>query len=353
MNQPAIAPLLLAWWDTGHADLPWRRTRDPYAIWISEVMLQQTQIKTVIPYYERWMAQFPTVADLAAAPLENVLKAWEGLGYYSRARNLHAAAQQVVEQFGGRLPHSAEMLRTLKGIGPYTAGAIASIAFDAHEPVVDGNVMRVLTRLFDNADNIAEKQTQKWLWRVSAELLPTTRCGDYNQALMELGQQICTTANPTCHYCPLNAQCVARAQGTQLERPVRPPRKKTPHHAVVAAVIRNSDAQLLMLQRPLNGLLGGLWEFPNYMLPVGSSPEQTLAEEATRQLNVQLAELQPLTTVKHAYTHFRITMHAYTAMANNGGVPNDVVHQWVDLSQIEQLPLPVTAQKIVKSLAQG
>src|SRR5690554_4542816 len=205
---------LLQWWDEGHADLPWRRSREPYAIWVAEIMLQQTQITTVIPYYLRWMERFPTVHELAAAELDEVLKMWEGLGYYSRARNLHAAAQAVVEEYGGKLPQTAKELQKLRGIGPYTAGAVASIAFEQPVPILDGNVIRVLSRLYDIADDVTETQTKRYLWQLAEGLVPQERPGDFNQALMELGQRICVPATPRCHRCPVARHCLARERGT-------------------------------------------------------------------------------------------------------------------------------------------
>ena len=246
-----IAPLLLAWWDAGHVDLPWRGTRDPYAIWVAEIMLQQTQVATVIPYYERWLAQLPAVADLAAASLDKVLKLWEGLGYYSRARHMHAAAQRVMREYNGRFPTTAAELQKLKGIGRYTAGAIASIAFDEAVPVLDGNVIRVLSRLTDLAEDVTQAATKKQLWQLAESLVPQERPGDYNQALMELGQQICQPARPLCLLCPLSELCLARQRGTQLERPVKPPRRRTPHYDVVAGIIWHKDeARFLIAQRP-------------------------------------------------------------------------------------------------------
>ncbi|MBX7251062.1 MAG: A/G-specific adenine glycosylase, partial [Candidatus Promineofilum sp.] len=215
---------LLSWWDANRADLPWRRTQDPYAIWIAEVMLQQTQIAAVVPYYERWLARFPTVAALAAAPLDDVLKQWEGLGYYSRARHLHAAAQRIVADHGGRLPDTLEELLRLPGVGRYTAGAVASIAYGVRAPVLDGNVIRVLSRLFDVAEDVTRPETRARLWALAEALVPAERPGDYNQALMELGQVICVPQRPRCLLCPLRDDCLARQRGTQLERPVRPPR---------------------------------------------------------------------------------------------------------------------------------
>jgi A/G-specific adenine glycosylase len=350
-----LAPRLLAWWDAGHADLPWRDSRDPYAIWIAEVMLQQTQITTVIPYYERWLARFPTVATLAAASLDEVLKMWEGLGYYSRARNLHAAAQQIVAEHVGRLPESAEGLRQLPGIGPYTAGAVASIAFGERAPVLDGNVIRVLSRLVDLEADVTETATEKELWRLAASLVPDGRPGDYNQALMELGQRICVPAAPACHRCPLADLCLARARGTQLERPVRPPRRNTPHYDVVAGVIYRDDGAFLIARRPPQGLLGGLWEFPGGKQEEGESLPAALRREIREELAIDIAVGRPLGAIKHAYTHFRITLHAFQAR-HIAGEPQHLGvdgHAWVTLDDLDAYAFAVTDRKIIDILRNG
>jgi A/G-specific adenine glycosylase len=347
-----ISPPLLAWWDKNRADLPWRGAADPYAIWVSEIMLQQTQIVSVIPYYERWMTQLPTVQALAAAPLTQVLKLWEGLGYYSRARNLHAAAQMVVQAYNGRLPTTAKELQSLKGIGRYTAGAIASIAFNEPTPVVDGNVIRVLTRLFDLAEDVTTTAVKNQLWRLAADLIPPERPGDYNQALMELGQTICLPAAPRCHECPIAAHCLARQRGTQLERPVKPPRAATPHYDVVAGVIWRDDGRFLIAQRPLDGLLGGLWEFPGGKLEQGETFAQALQREIREELALEIEVGRPLRPIKHAYTHFRITLHPFHARWLAGepqrlGVAD---YAWVSLPDLDRYPFAVTDQKIIQQL---
>lgn len=346
-----IAPLLLAWWDEGRADLPWRRTKDPYAVWVAEVMLQQTQIATVIPYYERWMAQLPSVEALAAASLDEVLKLWEGLGYYSRARNMHEAARVVVHELGGRLPDTVEGLLRLKGIGPYTAGAIASIAFGRRAAVLDGNVIRVLSRLVDLPLDVTETGTRRLLWRLAQRLVPAERSGDYNEALMELGQQICTPAAPQCHRCPLAAHCLARQRGTQLERPVRPPRKNTPHYEVAAGVIWRGD-RFLITQRPTEGLLGGLWEFPGGKQEEGETLAETLQREIWEELAIEIAVGQALVSIRHAYTHFRITLHAFHAQHVAGEVQHLGVadHAWVTLAELERFAFAVTDRKIIAAL---
>ena len=334
-------------------DLPWRETRDPYAIWVSEIMLQQTQIATVIPYYERWLGQLPTVADLATASLAEVLKLWEGLGYYSRARNMHAAAQMVMTDWNGRFPSTAADLQSLKGIGRYTAGAIASIAFSEQVAVLDGNVIRVLSRLTDLSDDVTQTATKNQLWLLAESLVPAERPGDYNQAIMELGQQVCLPKKPSCLLCPLSKLCLARQQGTQLERPVKPPRKRTPHYDVVAGIIWHKDSERFLIgQRPLDGLLGGLWEFPGGKQEEGETLEEALVREIMEELGIMIEVGRFQTRIKHAYTHFRITLHAFHARHVSGqpqhiGVAN---HAWVTLADLEPYAFAVADREIIISL---
>ena len=357
-QQSQISQQLLHWWDDDHADLPWRRTRDPYAIWISEIMLQQTQITTVIPYYERWMTQFPTVQALAGASLDEVLKVWEGLGYYSRARNLHGAAQMVMADFNGRLPQTAAELMQLKGIGRYTAGAIASIAFDEPVPVLDGNVIRVLSRWTNLSEDVTKTATKNQLWELAETLVPAQRPGDYNQALMELGQSICLSQKPMCLLCPLTVSCLAGQQGTQHERPVKPPRKKTPHYDVVAGVIWQSNVsplaggKFLIAQRPLDGLLGGLWEFPGGKQEKKETLAEALHREICEELDIKIKVGEFMTSIKHAYTHFRITLHAFHAQYQSGSIQHLGVanHKWVTLNELDNYAFAVTDRKIIQTL---
>lgn len=319
---------LLAWYDRAAAALPWRRTRDPYHVWLSEIMLQQTQVETVIPYYERFLAAFPTVAGLAAAPLEDVLKLWEGLGYYSRARNLHRAAQMIVQDMGGYIPTTADGWQKLPGVGRYTAGAIASIAFGERAPILDGNVIRVFARLRDLDADVTQAATKNDLWRQAEVWMPAERPGDYNQALMELGRTVCKPRNPVCGECPIQTHCLAHTRGTQNERPVKTPRAATPHYDVAAGIIWNERGKLLIAQRPLDGLLGGLWEFPGGK----QEPDETLPECLRRELREELAiEVSVgdlFVVVKHGFTHFRITLHAFTCQYV-GGPPRALgVRDW-------------------------
>lgn len=306
-----VPRLLLDWYDRHAADLPWRQRRDVYGIWLAEVMLQQTQVNTVIPYYRRFLQKYPDIQALAATALDEVLKDWEGLGYYSRARSLHRAARQVVEQHGGRFPRSVEELQNLPGVGRYTAGAIASMAYGLPAPVLDGNVIRVFARLLDLPDDVTRPAVQARLWGMAEELLPDERPGDYNQALMELGRTICRPRAPRCTECPLHEHCAARAAGTQALRPVKRKKAPTPHYDVAAGLIRDTEGRLLIAKRPEEGLLGGLWEFPGGKCEQGETLPQALARELREELAIEVAVGELFIRVKHAFTHFRITLHAY------------------------------------------
>lgn len=312
-----LSDALLAWYDQHAAPLPWRANQDPYRVWLSEIMLQQTQVDTVIPYYDRFLTAFPTVTALAAAPIDVVLKLWEGMGYYSRARNLHRAAQAVAEG-GGQFPDTVEGLLALPGIGRYTAGAIASIAFGRQAPLLDGNVMRVFARLTDLPDDITKPATQAHLWRLADAWVPADRPGDYNQALMELGRVVCKPRDPLCGVCPLREMCAAYANGTQNERPVKAKKAPTPHYNVTAGMIWDDSGRVLIAQRPMEGLLGGLWEFPGGK----QEPDETLPACLQRELMEELAitvEVGELyTVVKHGFTHFSITLHAFTCRYVSG-----------------------------------
>lgn len=304
---------LLVWYDRLAVQLPWRSasgtTGDPYRVWLSEIMLQQTQVETVKPYFERFLAAFPTVEALAAAPIEDVLKLWEGLGYYSRARNLHRAAQQVVER--GGFPQTVPELLELSGVGPYSAGAIASIAFGQREPVVDGNVIRIFSRVCDIADDVTQTATKARIWQIAEAALPEQRAGSYNQALMDLGRLICKPRAPLCADCPVNQHCLAYQRGTQTERPVKKAKQATPHYDVTAGIIYNERGEVLIAQRPLDGLLGGLWEFPGGKQEDGESLPECLKRELREELAIEVEVGELFTVVKHGFTHFKITLHAF------------------------------------------
>jgi A/G-specific adenine glycosylase len=314
----SFASDLLTWYDQNAATLPWRRTQDAYCIWLSEIMLQQTQVETVKGYYTRFLSTYPTIAALAAAPLNDVLKLWEGLGYYSRARNLHRAAQMVVRDWHGYFPSSVEDLQKLPGVGRYTAGAIASIAFGQAAPVLDGNVIRVFARLTDLQDDVTQPSVQKALWTLAETWLSTERPGDYNQALMELGRTVCKPRSPLCGQCPIHAHCLAAQRGTRAQRPVKKAKAPTPHYQVSAGIIRDHQRRILIAQRPLDGLLGGLWEFPGGKCEEGEALEACLQRELREELAIEVDVHDKFVVVQHAFTHFRITLHAFNCQYLRG-----------------------------------
>lgn len=346
-----LRPLLLRWYRSNARDLPWRRTSDPYAIWISEIMLQQTRVKAVIPYYQRFMKEFPTVQSLADADIDTVLKAWEGLGYYSRGRNLHAAAKKIVADFEGKLPASAEKLRELPGIGPYTAGAISSIAFGVDESVVDGNVIRVLCRVFCIKDSPKETRTINKLWKLTRELLATGKAGTFNQALMELGAMVCLPRKPLCDQCPLSEFCVACEKGLQETLPVKVAKKAIPHYTIGVGVVWKGG-RVLIDQRKHEGLLGGLWEFPGGKKLDTETLEETVVREVAEELGITVEVAEPLIVVNHAYSHFRVTLHVFECRYVSGRVKRRqcVAWKWVTLDQLDDYAFPAANKRIIAAL---
>lgn len=344
---------LLTWYDEQARELPWRSDPTPYRVWMSEIMLQQTQVTTVLPYFARWMAQFPTVTALAHAPLESVLKTWEGLGYYARARNLHKAAQLVVAAYGGQLPDTVEGLLALPGIGAYTAGAIASIAFGRKAAAVDGNLKRVFARLLAYEVAINTPSAEKDLWAIAESLLPNERSGDWNQGLMDLGATICLPRNPRCLLCPLRDECRAHQLGLVHELPRKNARAPRPHYTVVAGVIWNqSRDRLLIAQRPEDKMLGGLWEFPGGKVEDGETLEAGLQRELREELEIEVVVGAQLTVVNHAYTHFSITLHAFHC-THIGGEPQAIGvanFRWLSPDELLVLPYPRTDLRIIEAL---
>ena len=315
-------------------------------------MLQQTRVETVVPYFQRWMERFPTIPCLAAAVQQDVLAAWEGLGYYSRARNLHRAAQVLMTDYGGELPHDVKALRSLPGIGRYTAGAIASIAFGMDEPTLDGNIRRVLARLFDVQIPARSKEGESHLWELAAANLPSGQAGDFNQALMDLGAAICTPHQPNCNYCPLVGHCAAYALGVQEKRPILPARSATPHYIVTAAVIQR-DGKVLIALRPPEGLLGGLWEFPGGKLQDGEDLATCLKREISEELGAEIEIGRQIGAFRHAYTHFRVTLHAFRCTLRSGE-PNNLEHNalvWASIPELQNYPMGKLDRLITKQLA--
>jgi A/G-specific adenine glycosylase len=331
--------------------LPWRGSQDPYAVWVSEVMLQQTQVETVIPYFERWMERFPTIEALATASLQNVLAAWEGLGYYGRARNLYKASQLVMADYGGQLPKERHVLQKLPGVGRYTAAAIASIAFGQDEPALDGNIRRVLARYFDVSEDARSNAGVKILWDLAGQNMPKGKAGDYNQALMDLGAMICTPKTPDCGQCPLSSGCQAKKLGIQALRPVLLPKPPIPHYVVTAAVIRR-DGRVLIARRPLKGLLGGLWEFPGGKQQEAEDLTSCLKREIQEELAVEIEIGDPIGVYRHAYTHFKVTLYAFEcSLVGSEPQPVQVADlTWAELHELAGYPMGKIDRQISQTL---
>ena len=310
MKSNKISRAILPWYSKHARQLPWRDNPDPYTVWISEVMLQQTRADTVIPYFERWMKQYPTIDSLASASQHEVLVIWEGLGYYSRARNLLRTAKIVMNEMGGKLPNDARSLRRFPGIGKYTAGAIASIAYGLDEPVIDGNISRVLSRVFSIRKSINSNSGKELLWQIAKSHLPPGKASEYNQALMELGATICTPRSPACHQCPLAQFCQANKKGIQEEFPIKKKKGEIPFTIAAAAVIQYNH-EILISRRPQDGLLGGMWQFPGCKLELEEEPTECLKREILRTIGVEIDIKEPMGVYNHAYTHFQVKLHAY------------------------------------------
>jgi A/G-specific adenine glycosylase len=338
-----IRAALLEFFDAAARPLPWRASRDPYAIWVSEVMAQQTRVETVVPYYDRWIRTFPDVHSLADAPVDAVLKAWEGLGYYARARNLHAAARAVRERHDGALPRTYDELRALPGIGDYTAGAILSIAFGARRAAVDGNVRRVLARLLDHPD-----PPPALLRRCALALVPTDRPGDFNQALMELGATVCGPRTPSCERCPIAGMCAARAAGTQTVRPRTKRRKAVPTIDIATAIVQRADGRVLVTQRPLTGLLAGMWCFPGEEVAAGSDAAARVAGIAQKYTATHGTPLR-IGTVEQVFTHRRERYHCHVIEAEAASGRAAAGTAWLG-EEDDSLALP-RAQQRIRALA--
>ncbi len=345
-----VRRLLLAAYDAGKRSLPWRGETDPYRIWVSEVMLQQTRVETVIPYYGRWLERFPDIETLAAAEEDEVLRVWQGLGYYSRARRLHEGARVVRERHGGSVPGSSEELRDLPGVGHYTAGAVASIAFGEAVPAVDGNVRRVLSRLFDLPD-----PSPIQLRRLSATLVDPKRPGDFNQALMELGALVCVPRSPRCGECPLRSVCLALEEGTVDERPALKSKKKLREVdvVVVVAVARDDsgEIQFLLRKRPDTGLLAGMWEFP------GVAVEEAPALEAARRLATDLGlkvrkDSLELEMITHLFSHLKVRYRPFFFVVEGwrGQLAEPAGNRWILESDLDEVPLSVAQGKILQGV---
>lgn len=348
-TRDGVGKALLDWYEAEKRDLPWRRTRDPYAIWVSEVMLQQTRVETVIPYWERFMASFPTIEALAEAPEANVLKHWEGLGYYSRVRNLQKAAQVVKERHQGIVPDTLDEMRALPGVGPYTAGAVQSIAYDREVPAVDGNVFRVLSRLYLIEDDIMKPKTRKVFEDLAEFLIPSGRAASFNQGLMELGARVCIPKNPRCGTCPVQPYCQAFAEGVQEDLPVKEKKKPPRPIDMTAALLRDGET-VLIRRRPETGLLAGLWEFPGGERVEGQSLEASLIHQLREALGIEVEPEQLFAQVEHTFSHLRWNMRVYECALRSGTVRESDEIRWVRMQDLDMYTFPVAHQKVVKQL---
>ncbi len=348
----ALREDLVAWFRRGHRDLPWRRTADPYAIWVSEIMLQQTRVDVVAPRFVRWLARFPTVSALAEAPLDDVLEEWAGLGYYARARNLHAAAREVATRYGGRVPDEPAAVRALPGVGRYTAGAILSFAFHRAEPILDGNVIRVLTRLFRIADDPRGAAAQKNLWGLAARFVDGADPSDVNQGLMELGAVVCAPRKPACLVCPLAERCAARREGDAASFPAasRPTKVLALDHVAVA--LRRRD-KVLLARRPPSGLWGGLLELPGGEPLPGESLEEAARRLARERAGLDATASGKLAPFTHVLSHRRITFHGFVADAPSGRVRlgGYDAHQWARPDEAAALGISRATARLLAAVA--
>jgi len=360
-----LSSQLLNWYRDNKRTLPWRGHASAYAVWVSEIMLQQTRVETVIPYFGKWMRSFPTARALAKASEHDVLNAWEGLGYYSRARNLHKAAKIVADQYNGELPRDLNELRKLPGIGRYTLGAIASIAFGMDVAALDGNIKRVYARIFDVSEPVDSTAGEKILWELADENLPKGQAGDYNQALMDLGAMICLPKNPRCLICPVTRLCRARRNGTQDQRPVMKPKKDVPHYVHAAAVIVRRDGipshgnppheQVLLAQRQSQGLLASMWEFPNGRVYGDPAEGLSAALKTGYRLRLRAAmrksvvrKREALGVVQHAYSHFSVTVHVFRCELLS--MPKESNLKWVPVKDLDEFPMGRIDRQIAKMI---
>ncbi len=335
------------WYITHHRRLPWRQTEDPYKIWISEIMLQQTTVQAVLPYYKRWLKIFPDIRTLSEAPLQKVLRAWQGLGYYQRAKNLHRASKIIVEKHEGCLPQHYEDLKKLPGFGPYTTAAVLSFAFDKPYPVMDANVRRVSMRLMRMHRSTSPKNDRELL-RFLTPLLPQKSIGIFNQAIMELGSLVCKPRNPLCLLCPILEYCESFKKGEQEIIP-HPKKRKYKKIEAVVGIIKEKEKYFIQ-KRPSKGLLADLWEFPGGKIRPNEKPEQALKREIKEELGSEASIGELLITVHHSYTQFRVKLHAYSCSVDSKPSMDEKDHRWVTLENIRNFPLPSGSVRIVKFL---
>jgi A/G-specific adenine glycosylase len=337
---------LLRWFSLHARSLPWRANRDPYRIWVSEVMLQQTQVATVIPYFERFLNAFPTLTDLAAADEQDVLRLWEGLGYYRRARHLHQSARKLVQDHAGALPDDPEIWRQLPGVGKYILGAVLSQAFGRQLPIVEANTKRLLCRLFGRHGDPKSSEVTRWLWQAAQSILPKKQVGDFNQALMELGSQICTPTNPRCAQCPLKSDCTAYREGLQEKIPTKLAIPPTEEVRETAVVIRRGS-RVLLVRRPSTGRWANMWEFPHSAWEDDETDER-VAQRILKDVGIEAEVARELKTIKHPVTRFRITMVCWEAIYRSGRFRSSFYEEsrWLKPADLHSYPVSSPQRKL-------
>ena len=344
---------ILSWFQENARELPWRKTYDPYHVWISEIMLQQTQMDRAVDYFNRWISRFPDIPGIARASEEEVLKLWEGLGYYARARNIIRSANILLAEYNGKLPADYDLLLKLPGIGKYTAGAIMSIAFNKEYPLVDANIERVFARLFNLEKPVKDKKTLAFVWQKASELIPEGRARFFNQALMELGALVCIARNPRCKICPVKTYCQAYSLDLVSERPVLRDPPKTIFIEMAPGILEH-EGRLLIQKRKPNGVWANLWEFPGGRLEPGETPEMALVREYLEETELMIGNLKKITTVQHSYTIYRVTLHCYFCGLMAGRI-EPILHgaqeyRWLKAGELSDYAFPAGHRKLIKHL---
>lgn len=343
---------LINWFNKSKRDLPWRKNRTPYRVWISELMLQQTRVNQVIPYYNKWMKNFPSLTKLSSASEQDILKLWEGLGYYSRARNIHKSSQIIKDKYQNKFPKNPSEIELLPGIGSYTKAAICSLAYNLDYAVLDGNVIRVLSRFFLYDKDILKNSSKKHLQEIIDSSLPEGKAGEFNEAMMELGSQICTPKSPKCNICPIENKCLAKKTNQQSQYPIKNIKKNIPHIIVGAAVIIDSKNRILVSQRSNKKMLGGLWEFPGGKKELNETIEQCIIREIKEEVGLKIEIKNFLTCINHSYSHFSMEMHTYYAKIINGfpkGLEGQKI-KWLKKNRLRELPYSIADLKVIDAI---